>query len=192
MRDESYEGGKACGAVPPAPIHTLSLERVFREHAPFVANTLRRFGVSPADLPDQLQEVFMVVHGLCHDYDPARPLRPWLFGITYRVAARYRQKKGRQIVADSQLDDRAQDPEPLADISIQSKEAQALVLEALERVELSRRAVFIMAEIDGEPVSDIATALQIPLNTAYSRLRLAREDFARAARRLLLARGESA
>lgn len=183
MADESHEDAK---------VVTLSLETVFREHAPFVANTLRRFGVSPADLSDQLQEVFMVVHGLRHDYDPSRPLRPWLFGITYRVAARYRQKKGRQIVADSELDDTAEDPGPLADVSMESKEAQALVLEALERIDLSRRAVFIMADIDGEAIPDIATALQIPLNTAYSRLRLAREEFARAVRRLLLARGESA
>lgn len=173
-------------------IITLELELVFRTHAAFVANTLRRFGVSPADLPDQLQEVFLVVHGLRHDYDPGRPLRPWLFGITYRVAARYRQKKGRQIVADAELDDRAEDPGPRADISMESKEAQALVLEALERIDLSRRAVFIMADIDGEPVPEIAAALQIPLNTAYSRLRLAREEFSRAVRRLVLARGESA
>ncbi len=170
----------------------LSLEKVFREHAPFVANTLRRFGVSPADLSDQLQDVFMIVHGLRHDYDPARPIRPWLFGITYRVAARYRQKKGRSIVADSELDESARDPGPLADASMESKEAQALVLEALERIDLSRRAVFIMADIDGEPITEIAATLQIPLNTAYSRLRLAREDFARAVRRLMLVRGESA
>lgn len=176
-------------AAAPAKAETLSLETVFRAHGAFVANTLRRFGVSQSDVSDQLQEVFLVVHGLRSDYDPARPLRPWLFGITYRVAARYRQKKGRGIVADLELDDRAEDPTPLADVRMESKEAQALVLEALERIELSRRAVFIMVEIDGEPIPEIAAALQIPLNTAYSRLRLAREDFARAVRRLLSARG---
>jgi RNA polymerase sigma-70 factor, ECF subfamily len=191
MADESHEGATAASGDAPARAVMLSLEAVFREHAPFVANTLRRFGVAQGDLSDQLQEVFMVVHGLRHDYDPARPLRPWLFGITYRVAARYRQKKGRQIVADGELDDRAPDPGPLADVSMESKEAQALVLDALERIDLSRRAVFIMADIDGEPVPEIAVALQIPLNTAYSRLRLAREEFSRAVRRLLLARGES-
>ncbi len=171
----------------------LSLEAVFRVHAKFVANTLRRFGVSPEDLSDQVQEVFLVVHGLRHDYDSERPLRPWLFGIAYRVACRYRQKRRRLVVTDVELaDDSAEDPEPLADVSMESKQAQELVLLALECIDMSRRAVFIMADIDGEAVPEIARTLQIPLNTAYSRLRLAREEFARAVRRLRLSRGESA
>lgn len=133
-----------------------------------------------------------MVHSLRHDYDATRPIRPWLFGIAYRVAGRYRQTKGKQVIGDTELDaDIAEDPGPPADVTMESKEAQALVLEALEHVELSRRAVFILADIEGEPVPDIAASLQIPVNTAYSRLRLARDEFTRAVRRLRLVRGES-
>jgi RNA polymerase sigma-70 factor (ECF subfamily) len=38
------------------------------------------------------------------------------------------------------------------------------------------------------PIPEVALALEIPLNTAYSRLRLARNEFAIAAKRLRLAR----
>ena len=47
----------------------------------------------------------------------------------------------------------------------------------------------VMAELDGATAPEIAEALGIPLNTAYSRLRVARQRFADAARRLR--RGEA-
>lgn len=40
-----------------------------------------------------------------------------------------------------------------------------------------------MHDVDGHDVPEIATLLSIPLNTAYSRLRLARADFRAAVER---------
>ena len=51
------------------------------------------------------------------------------------------------------------------------------------RAYLDRRAVFVMHELDGEPIPAVAAALGLPLNTAYSRLRTARELFTAALRR---------
>ncbi|HVH46171.1 MAG TPA: sigma factor-like helix-turn-helix DNA-binding protein [Labilithrix sp.] len=65
-----------------------------------------------------------------------------------------------------------------------ARDAQRLVLAAIQSIDLPRRAVFVMSEIDDVPMLDIATAMGIPLNTAYSRLRLAREEFSSAVRRL--------
>ena len=159
------------------------LENTFRADAPFVANSLRRFGVQPTDIPDQLQEVFLTVHKISHKYDRSRPLRPWLYGIAYRVAGRYR-RGGRDGASEPVESLALIDPGPLADSALETKQAQALVLAALERVALSRRAVMILADIEGETVPTIAEALEIPLNTAYSRLRLARKEFAKAIHQL--------
>jgi DNA-directed RNA polymerase specialized sigma24 family protein len=41
-------------------------------------------------------------------------------------------------------------------------------------LDLDRRAVFVMHALDEIPVPEIASTLAIPLNTAYSRMRLAR------------------
>jgi RNA polymerase sigma-70 factor (ECF subfamily) len=167
--------------APTAPARPSAwLADAFRAHAPFVANTLRRFGVAATDVPDQLQETFLVVHRIESTYDPDRPIRPWLYGIAYRVAARYRQARGRGLATGDLEESELAAADPLADAALERKEAQALVLEALERIELSRRAVFILADIEGEAAPTIAEALEIPLNTAYSRLRLAREEFAKA------------
>jgi RNA polymerase sigma-70 factor (ECF subfamily) len=156
---------------------------VFDTEFSYVWNTLRRLGVRESDLNDQAQEVFLTVHGLLDEYDPTRPLRPWLFAIAWRSAARYRSlpRFRRELVGET-VD--VPDPSLPADEQVASRQARALFLRALEHVAPSRRAVFVMAEIDQHNAPEIAEALGVPLNTVYSRLRLAREEFAQAARRL--------
>ena len=68
----------------------------------------------------------------------------------------------------------------IPDQLLESKQARALVLAALERVPLKRRAVLIMHDIDRLPMSEIATALSVYRFTGYSRLRKARQEFAAA------------
>ena len=59
-----------------------------------------------------------------------------------------------------------------------------LVQIALDEIELDRRAVFVLHDIDGFTGEEVARTLAIPLGTVYSRLRLAREDFSAKMRRL--------
>jgi RNA polymerase sigma-70 factor (ECF subfamily) len=150
----------------------------------YVWNTLRRLGVREADVLDQTQEVFVIVHGLLPDYDASRPRRPWLFGIAYRVALRYRALARHRYELAGEVSHEPSDPAPLADEHMEASEARALLLEAIHAIDLPRRAVFVLAEIEERPIAEIAAALEIPVNTAYSRLRLAREDFEKAAQRL--------
>jgi RNA polymerase sigma-70 factor, ECF subfamily len=77
------------------------------------------------------------------------------------------------------------DAGPGPDDALQSKQARALVLAALERIPLPRRAVLVMHDIDDIPVGQVAAALEIPLFTVYSRLRKARRELEAAVRRLL-------
>jgi RNA polymerase sigma-70 factor (ECF subfamily) len=77
-----------------------------------------------------------------------------------------------------------------ADDELMLREDRQLALRALESVDLDRRAVFVLHEIDGVAIPEVADALTIPVNTAYSRLRLARQEFHAAVRRLQLARGD--
>jgi RNA polymerase sigma-70 factor (ECF subfamily) len=139
--------------------------------------------VRAADVHDVAQEVFLTVHQRMADFDASRPVRPWLFGIAFRRALRHRSL-ARHLRELFDLGFDAPDPAPLADDQIARCEDRARVLAAIERIELHRRAVFILHEIDETPMPVIAATLEIPLNTAYSRLRLAREDFAKAVARI--------
>ncbi|MEZ4472641.1 MAG: sigma-70 family RNA polymerase sigma factor [bacterium] len=148
-----------------------------------VWRTLRRLGVEERDLEDAAHEVFVVVHRRLGDYDPGRPLRPWLSGIAWRVAAdeRRRARHHRERLG---VEDTAPCPAPGPEQALAAGQARALVHRALQALDLDRRVVFVMAELDGATAPEIADALGVPVNTVYSRLRVARQRFADAVRRL--------
>jgi RNA polymerase sigma-70 factor (ECF subfamily) len=152
---------------------------LFDAHVGYVAHTLRRLGVREADLADVTQDVFVVVHRKLGDYDPTRPIRPWLFGIAFRVASDYAKlaRHRREVVVDAAEEHAVADHDP-------ERLARDLVVRALSELSLERRAVLVMHDIEGHGMEDIATALGIPLGTGYSRLRQGRIDLTAAIRRL--------
>lgn len=164
----------------------LDFRTIFELEVAYVMRTLRRLGVAPSDVEDMAHEVFLAVHGQLHAYDTARPLRPWLFGFAFRVASHYRRKAQREATTASfdEMPDAADGPDAL----LEKERKRRLVLAALEGIELGRRAVFVLHEIDGVTCDEVARTLEIPVGTVYSRLRLAREDFAAAMRRLVARR----
>jgi RNA polymerase sigma-70 factor (ECF subfamily) len=165
------------------PITQREFAALYAEEFDYVWRSLVRLGVSSNDLEDLAQDVFVVVHRRWHTYDPARPLRPWLFGIVFRVVSDFvRRAQHRREVAESETWSAAEQPaaQPPADEIVAGREERQLVASALHKLDINKRAVFVMHEIDGCTMPEIAETLAIGLNTAYSRLRLARQDFARA------------
>ena len=168
----------------------LDVGSLFDEHFDYLWGTLRRLGVRSADLEDLVHEVFLKIHLRRADYDETRPVRSWLFGFAYRVAADYR-RLARNRIEVFDVPANLTDHQARADDRIAANEERALVRAALESVEFDRRAVLVLHDLDEVPIPEVALALEIPLNTAYSRLRIARSEFATAARRLRLARGSA-
>ena len=154
----------------------------FQEQLDYVWGTLRRFGTPPSEVEDLVQEVFLALRRSWSEYDPERPLRPYLFGIAFRIASAQQRKRRREVVSPAiEVGDAG--PGPKA--ALQANQARAAVLAALERIPLPRRAVLVMHDLDGVPVGEAAAALSIPLFTAYSRLRKARKELETALRRSL-------
>jgi RNA polymerase sigma-70 factor (ECF subfamily) len=174
--------------VTPALARTeADLGTLFEEQFDYVWDSLRRLGTRPADLEDLVHEVFLRVHGRLSEYDGSRPVRPWLFGFAFRVASEHRRLARHRIeVLDSSSE--AVDPGRPADEGVHAGEERALVEQALARVDLDQRAVLLMHDVDEVPIPQVARELGIPVNTAYSRLRLGRESFASAVARLQKAR----
>jgi RNA polymerase sigma-70 factor (ECF subfamily) len=149
----------------------------------YLIRTLRRLGVHRNDVEDLAHEVFIVLYQTWDKYDPMRPLRAYLFGIAFRVTANHRRKQRREI-PHSTLD-LGGDLGPRPDQLLEASQTRALVLQALERIPLQRRAVLIMHDIDKIPMTEIASNLSIYRFTGYSRLRKARKEFAMAVTFLL-------
>ncbi len=149
----------------------------------YLCRTLRRLGIAPSDLEDVAHEVFLVLHRRWPDYDASFPLRPWLFGIAFRVASAHR-KRARREVLEAWVGVEVADLAPHPDQAVEVEEARCLVLAAIERIPLPRRAVLVMHDLDAVEMHDIAAALSIPLFTAYSRLRKARKELESSVARL--------
>ena len=156
--------------------------QAFQEQLDYVWRTLRRFGTTPADVEDLVQEVFLALRKSWPEYDQERPLRPYLFGISFRIASAHQRKRSREVATPVlEIGDTGPGPED----ALQAKQARGVVLAALDRIPLPRRAVLVMHDLDGVPVGEVAGALSIPLFTAYSRLRKARKELEAAVRRLI-------
>jgi RNA polymerase sigma-70 factor (ECF subfamily) len=153
---------------------------LYRDEALFVRRVLRRHGLSESELDDARQDVFLVVHRRWNTYDPSRPLRPWLFGICQRVATARRRRMGR--ITYGELPEVA-DPRRTPDDELVAREAATIASRAIASIPSERREVFTLSEWEERPMPEIARSMGIPLNTAYSRLRLARADFRKYVRR---------
>ena len=159
------------------PVPQSDFPAIYRSEFSYVWKTLRRLGAPTPDIEDLVHDVFVVVHRHLGDYDRARPLRPWLFGIALRVLADFR-RAGRNLREFPGETVEPVDASPTPHERMEDNEARAVLMKALDSLDLDRRAVFVMHELDEHPMPEIAAVLAIPLNTAYSRLRLARADVA--------------
>jgi RNA polymerase sigma-70 factor (ECF subfamily) len=180
--DRATERGEP--SSPPPEFRAL-----FEQQFSYVWNLLRRLGVATRDLEDLTQQVFLQVHGQLANFDARRPIRPWLFSFAFNAASNYRNLARHRVELCIVAPESA-DPAALADEQLITREERELAELALTRVALERRAVLLLHEIEGHSMPDIVAALGIPLNTGYSRLRLAREEYELAVRRLRAQRGE--
>lgn len=155
-----------------------SLAAIHAEHARFVWATLHRMGVREADLDDMLQEVFVVVHRRLHTWDGTSRITTWLFGICLKVAAAHRRRahvRHEQIVREvPDAGSAAATPEDDA----ARRQARARLEAILDRLDLDKRVVFVMFEIEERSCADIAEEIGVPVGTVYSRLHAARSAFA--------------
>ena len=156
----------------------LNFDSVYTNYFDFVFRNLSRMGVERNSLDDAAHDVFLVVYRQLENFDGRHP-KGWLFAITQRVAWHYRRSHARRRtdpIAEESLVDES-DPSPEA--TRERQEASDLVQLLLNQLSDDRRAVFVLSELEQLSMPEIAKMLQIPLNTAYSRLRLARRDFSR-------------
>jgi RNA polymerase sigma-70 factor (ECF subfamily) len=148
----------------------------------FVWRNLRRLGVPEADTEDRTQEVFVVAHRRFSEFvDRGHGPRAWLFQIVLRVASDARRHSRRHPeVPDGGVSLERASVEPQQTEAIARREALSRLDAALASIDLGRRAVLVLHEIEEMTAREIAQVLAIPLNTVYSRLRVGRIELEQA------------
>jgi RNA polymerase sigma-70 factor (ECF subfamily) len=156
--------------------------RFYDEHFDFVWRSLRRLGVPLAALDDAAQEVFVVAFRRRADFEGRSSLKTWLFGIAWN-RARELSRVARRRPEEPLVDDSVLASEADQEQAAIHAEALRFVYRVLDELTPERRAVLVMAEVEEMTAPEMAEVLAIPLNTVYSRIRLARRDFEAALKR---------
>jgi RNA polymerase sigma-70 factor (ECF subfamily) len=155
-------------------------ELLYAQYFRGIWRTLRRLGVTAAQLDDAAQDVFVVAYRRLAEFD-GRSLRGWLYAIAVRVASDYRRGAARRqsLPLSESLPALAPDPARASELN-ESVRVLHLLLGELDE---AKRTVFVLGELEELSAPEIAEVLGVNLNTVYSRLRAARADFDAALKR---------
>lgn len=166
----------------------MDFRAFYDHHVRFVWRALLRTGVPEHEVPDAVQDVFVVVHRKLPEFEARSKITTWLFAICIRVAAdRRRLAHGRYEVLAAHVTECAFGGESAADdplVQTAKQRARASLESILDRMPDEQRIVFALFELDGMTGNEIAELLDVPVGTIRSRLRLARATFEQSVARL--------
>ena len=151
------------------------LRAALKAHYQLVWRTLRRLGVDPGAVDDAAQHVFLTLAAHLASTVVVND-RAFLIGTCARVAANARRRRVRSRETADDCDHADLDglsPEEL----LHWKQRRQLLDRALDALAMEQRPVFVLHELEGFTLPEIAEALSVPLGTATSRLRRARLAF---------------
>ncbi len=168
-------------------VHQPDFPQLYADYFDCVWGAVRRLGVHDDALDDVVQEVFLAAYKRLSSFEGRSSLKSWLLGIAVHCVQRHRRTARRK--SPHSLDRSPTDPETLDspkagphDLYLQS-EAARIVQQILDNLDEDKRTVFVLAEFEQLSASEIASVVEVPVNTVYSRLRHARQEFSAAATR---------
>jgi RNA polymerase sigma factor (sigma-70 family) len=148
-------------------------EALYRGEFAFVWSVAQHLGVSAGTIDDVVQDVFLTAYRRIDSLRFEVSPRAWLFGVTRRVASRYRRGAARRARRHTAF---AEVTRPVGDAPQHRHDHAQQLARLLARLSHNTREVWQMTELLGMSAPEIASELGLPLNTVYSRLRIAREQ----------------
>jgi RNA polymerase sigma-70 factor (ECF subfamily) len=160
-------------------------EHVFREHAPRIYHIARRMLNNDADAEDVTQDVLVQVIRKLDTFRGDSQLTTWLHRVTVNAALAFREKR-----ANRQKHESSDSPDDILDIAPSTStvkrwnvEPDEPVLEAEQTAAIEKaigdlpgpfRDVYVLADVEGLPNTDIADMLGLTVPAVKSRLHRAR------------------
>lgn len=160
---DSAAGGESGGKM-------TRFEHIYRQNFPFVWAAAHRCGVPDEAVDDVVQDVFLAAHRRLDELDWEVSPRGWLYAVTRNLASKHRRSRVRRHGREREVGGR----DGRSNLPHRRHDAARTALAMLARIDAGQREVFVQAELLGMTAPEIAADLGIPLNTVYSRLRLAR------------------
>jgi RNA polymerase sigma-70 factor (ECF subfamily) len=152
--------------APGEGVGEITFERAYAAHAGYVAGLAGRILGRNDEVPDVVQEVFLIAHRRLKDVRQAGALRAWLGRITVREASRrLRWRRLRLFWRPAHEVDLVADPEA-ADL----RPLVALLYAALDRLPAHARAAWILRHLLDEPLERVADLCGCSLATVKRRI----------------------
>jgi RNA polymerase sigma-70 factor (ECF subfamily) len=153
----------------------LDFDSVYTQHFDFACRSLQLLGVSPDAVEDAAQDVFSVVSRRLEEFAGISSIKTWIFAIVQRVAANQRRRRRRKQRPLEPFCESLEAGGPSPEANAEAAEAARLVQAFCESLDEDRRALLVLALLEGVPAREIAAAHGIPVFTVYSRIRAVRE-----------------
>ena len=163
-------------------LYSVLMRRYERE----LFSYLRRYTGNAEMAEDAFQGTFLQVHLKCHQFDPSRRFRPWLYAIATNQAidVQRRNKRHRMVSLNRSSGDESSDscgswsekwvgdsPDPIHSAS--SQEDRRWVHETVDSLGESMKQVVHLVYYQGMKYREAADVLGIPVGTVKSRLHAA-------------------
>jgi RNA polymerase sigma-70 factor, ECF subfamily len=166
----------AAGAPGRTRAEQRRLEALVAGQLDTAARIIRHLGTPAQEVEDLVQQAFSVTAARLADIAPGKD-RAFLIETAVRLAASAQRARARTreiATADlPEVPDGAAGPDELSD----QRRALQVLDRVLDGMEHDLRTVFVLFEIEGMTMAEIAIVLQVPPGTVASRLRRAREEF---------------
>ncbi|MFT3710272.1 MAG: sigma-70 family RNA polymerase sigma factor [Archangium sp.] len=155
---------------------SADIAALYDAHARRVWRMIARLGVSPAHIEDVVQDVFLTAYQRLKDFEGRSEPETWLLGIAVRLAANARRAKRVEV----ELPDSALDPSRSPEEQLERRRSLEELDRVLSQLPDEQREIVVLMDLEQLTAPQVAEALDVKLNTIYSRLRLGRAALARA------------
>ena len=147
---------------------------LFEHFAPRIKSMLMGKGVPDQRAEDLAQETMLTVWRKAHLFDPeGSNAAAWIFTIARNRNIDLARQQRHEVPEAAPSEEILPDDQPLADAQIVAGQEAARLHAALSGLSQEQLAVVRLSFFEERPHNEIAQALQIPLGTVKSRLRLA-------------------
>lgn len=163
--------------TPPSPAEELDLGALFDEHGAWLLRVTQRLCGRRDLAEDLVQEVFLVAWRRRHEIEDMTGIRTWLYRVAVNVVRHRHRSEGRYGNVLDRFKQVFWGTTETADVSLERYQRGQAVHEVIAKLTPKQREVFVLYELEELEGAEIAAILDIPLNTVWSRLRLARTAF---------------
>jgi RNA polymerase sigma-70 factor, ECF subfamily len=156
--------------------HNLdALGQLYDRHKHLVYRTALAITGDPEAAADLLQDVFLRLYRFAGNFDPERPLEPWLYRMTANLSYTWLKRRKRWVVSWEDLAEkltggRLHSPA----VQVEAVDSWQQVRQAILALSFSQRVVVVLHYINDLSLQEIASILDIPEGTVKSRLHYGR------------------